>query len=93
MGIVTIKILVQSVNVGQIAKKTIQFHIPKDLLKISQWYTYKYTTSHTQAITCAKHGKLGFEYRGNPCCKDTRVSSGDIKSFRPKIVKNGNKKN
>ena len=34
MGSVTIKILVQSVNVGQIAKKTIQFHIPKDLLKI-----------------------------------------------------------
>ena len=34
MGSVTIKILVQSVNVGQIAKKTIQFHIPKNLLKI-----------------------------------------------------------
>ena len=29
MGSITIKILVQSVNVGQIAKKTIQVHIPK----------------------------------------------------------------
>ena len=34
MGSVTIKILVKSINVAQIAKKTIQFHIPKDLLKI-----------------------------------------------------------
>ena len=34
MGSVTIKILLQSANVGQIAKKTIQFHIPKDLIKI-----------------------------------------------------------
>ena len=87
MGSVTIKILVQSVNVGQIAKKTIQFHIPKDLLKILN-DTPTNTQHQTQSVTCAKHGKLGFEYRGNPCCKDTRVSSGDIKSFRPKIVKN-----
>ena len=87
MGSVTIKILVQSVNVGQIAKKTIQFHIPKDLLKILN-DTPTNTQHQTQSITCAKHGKLGFEYRGNPCCKDTRVSSGDIKSIRPKIVKN-----
>ena len=87
MGSVTIKILVQSVNVGQIAKKTIQFNIPKDLLKILN-DTPTNTQHQTQSITCAKHGKLGFEYRGNPCCKDTRVSSGDIKSFRPKIVKN-----
>ena len=87
MGSVTIKILVQSVNVGQIAKKTIQFHIPKDLLKILN-DTPTNTQHETQSITCAKHGKLGFEYRGNPCCKDTRVSSGDIKSIRPKIVKN-----
>ena len=34
MGSVTIKILVQSVNAGQIVKKTIQFYIPKDLFKI-----------------------------------------------------------
>ena len=85
MGSVTIKILVQSVNVGQIAKKTIQFHIPKDLLKI-----LNDTPTNTQykSVTCAKHGKIGFEYRGNPCCKDTRMSSDDIKSIRPKIVKN-----
>ena len=87
MGSVTIKILLQSVNVGQIAKKTIQFHIPKDLLKILN-DTPTNTQHQTQSITCAKHGKLGFEYRGNPCCKNTEVSSGDIKSFRSKIVKN-----
>ena len=34
MGSVTIEILVQSTNVGQISMETIQFHIPKDLLKI-----------------------------------------------------------
>ena len=34
MSSVTIKILVQSVNVGQVAKKTIQFHIPKDTPQI-----------------------------------------------------------
>ena len=87
MGSITIKILVQSMNVGQIAKKTIQVHIPKDLLKI-----FNDTPTNTQHPThsefCAKHGKLGFEYRGDPCCKNTGVSSGDIKSFRPKIVKN-----
>ena len=61
MGSVTIKIIVQSVNVGQIAKKTIQFHIPKDLLKILNDTP---TNSHqTQSVTCAKHGKLRFEYR------------------------------
>ena len=87
MGSVTIKILLQSVNVGQIAKKTIQFHIPKDLLKILN-DTPTNTQHQTQSITCTKHGKLGFEYRGNPCCKNTKVSSVDIKSFRPKIVKN-----
>ena len=87
MGSVTIKILVQSVNVGQIAKKTIQFHIPKDLFKILN-DTPTNTQHQTQSTTCTKHGKLGFEYRVNPCCKDTRVSSGDIKSVRPKIVKN-----
>ena len=87
MGSVTIKILVQSVNVGQIAKKTIQFNIPKDLLKLFN-DTPTNTQHQTQSITCTKHGKLKFEYRGNPCCKDTRMSSGDIKSFRPKIVKN-----
>ena len=87
MGSVTIKILVQSVSVGQIAKKNIQFHIPKDLLKIFN-DTPTNTQHQTQSITCEKHGKLGFEYRGNPCCKGTRVSSGDIKSTRPKIIKN-----
>ena len=87
MGSITIKILLQSANVGQIAKKTIQFHIPKDLLKILN-DTPTNTQHQTQSKTCAKHGKLRFEYRGNPCCKDTRVSSGDIKSFRPKIVEN-----
>ena len=82
MGSVTIKILVQAVNVGQIAKKTIQFYIPKDLLKI---LNDKPTNTHqTQSLTCEKPGKLGFEYRGNPCCKGTRVSSGDKKSIRPK---------
>ena len=78
MGSITIKILVQSVDVGQIAKKTIQFHIPKNLLKILN-DTPKNTQHQTQSVTCAKHEKLGFEYRGNPCCKDTRVSTGDIK--------------
>ena len=87
IGSVTIKILVQSVNVGQIERKTIQFHIPKDLLRILNG-TPPNTQHYTQSITCAKHGKLGFEYRGNPCCKDTRVSSSDIKNFKPKIVKN-----
>ena len=87
MGSITIKILVQSVNVGQITKKTIQLHIPKDLFKILN-DTPTNTQHHTQSITCAKHGKLGFEYRGNPCCKNTRVSCGDLKSVRPKIVKN-----
>ena len=85
MGSVTIKILVQSMNVGQIVKTTIQFHIPKDLLKILN-DTPTNTQHQTQSVTCAKYGKLGFEYRGNPCCKDTRVSSRDIRSFRPKIV-------
>ena len=87
MGSATIKILVQSVNVGQIAKKTIQFHVPKDLLKILN-DTPTNTQHQTQSITCEKPGKLGFEYRGNPCYKYTRVSSGDLKSIRPKIVKN-----
>ena len=87
MGSVTIKILVQSVNVGQIAKKTIQFHIPKGLLKIFN-DTSTHSQHQTQSINCAKHGKLGFEYRGNSCCIDTKVSSGNIKSIRPKIVKN-----
>ena len=73
-------------NVGQIAEKTIQFHIPKDLLKILN-NTPTNTQHHTQSITCAKNGKLGFEYRGNPCCKDTRISSSDLKSIRPKILK------
>ena len=82
MGSVTIKILVQSVNVGQIAKKTIQFHIPKDLKILNDTPTN--TPHQTQSATCAKHRKLGFEYRGNPCCKDTGVFSGDIKSGRPK---------
>ena len=70
-------------NVGEIAKKTIQFHIPKDLLKILN-DTPTNTQCQTQSITCAKHGKLGFEYRRNPCCKCTRVSSGDIKVSDPK---------
>ena len=87
MGSVTIKILVQSINVGQIAKKTIQLNIPKYLLKILN-DTPTNTQHYTQSITCEKHRKLGFEYKGNPCCKDTRVSYGDIKSVRPKIVKN-----
>ena len=77
MGSITIKILLQSVNVGQIAKKTIQVHIPKDLLKI-----INDTPQHTQSEVCAKHGKLGFEYRGNPCCKNTGVSSVGIKKFQ-----------
>ena len=85
MGSVTTKILVQSANVGQIAKKPIQFHIPKNLLKILN-DTPTNTQHHTQSITCEKDGKLGSEYRGNPCCKDTGVSSGDLKSIRPKIV-------
>ena len=59
MGSVTIKILVQSVNVGQIAKKTIQLNIPKDLLKILN--DTPTNTHQTQSITCAKHGKLGFQ--------------------------------
>ena len=87
MGSITIKIILQSVNVGQITKKTIQFHIPKDLLKILN-DTPTNTQHHTHSEFCAKHGKLGFEYRENPCYKDTGVSSVDIKSFRPKIVKN-----
>ena len=87
MGSITIKILLQSVNVGQIAKKTIQVHIPKDLLKILN-DTPTNTQHHTQSEFCAKHGKLGFEYRGNPCCKNTGVPSVGIKSFKPKIVKN-----
>ena len=86
MGSITIKILLQAANVGQIAKKTIQFHIPKDLLKIIN-DTPTNTQHHTQSVSCAEYGKLGIEYRGNPCCKNTKVSSGDIKSFRPKIVK------
>ena len=57
MGSVTIKILVQSVNVGQIAKKTIQFHIPKDLKILHDIPT---NTQHgTKSVTCAKHGKIG----------------------------------
>ena len=68
MGSITIKILLQSANVGQIAKKTIQFHIPKDLLKILN-DTPTNTQHHTQSVSCAKHGKLGFEYRGNPAVK------------------------
>ena len=87
MGSITIKILVQSMNVGQIAKKTIQVHIPKDLLKIIN-DTPTNTQQHTQSEFCAKHEKLGFEYRGDPCCKNTKMSSVGIKSFRPKIVKN-----
>ena len=86
MGSITIKILLQSVNVGQIAKKTIQVHIPKDLKIINDTPTN--TQQHTQSVSCAEYGKLGFEYRENPCCKNTKMSSGDIKSFRPKIVKN-----
>ena len=86
MGSVTIKILVQSINAGQLAKKTIQFHIPKDLFKILN-DTPMGAQHLTQSITCAKCGKLGFEYRGNPCCKDIRVTSGDLKSVRPKIIK------
>ena len=86
MGNITIKILLQSVNVGQIAKKTIQVHIPKDLLKIIN-DTPTNTQHHTQSVSCAEYGKLGFKYRGNPCCKNTKVSSHNIKSFRPKIVK------
>ena len=54
MGSVTIKILVQSVNVGQIAKKSIQFHIPKDLLKTLN-DTPTNTQHQTQSVTCAKH--------------------------------------
>ena len=57
IGSVTIKILVQSVNVGQIAKKTIQSHIPKDLKILNDTPTN--TQHHTQSITCAKPGKLG----------------------------------
>ena len=87
MGSITIKILLQSVNVGQIAKKTIQVHIPKDLIKIPN-DTPINSQHQTQSITCTKHGKLGFEYRGDPCCKNTKMSSVVIKSFRPKIVKN-----
>ena len=75
--------MLQSVNVGQITKKTIQFHIPKDLLKIIN-DTPTNTQHHTQSVSCAEYGKLGFEYRGNPCCKNTKMSSGNIKSFRPK---------
>ena len=86
MGSVTIKILIQSMNVGQTVRKNIQINIPKDL-KIHN-DTPTNTQHQTQSKTCTKHGKLGFECRGNPCCKDTRVSSGDIKSFRPKIVEN-----
>ena len=56
MGSVTIKILVQSVNAGQIAKKTIQFHIPKDLLKILN-DTPTNTKHETKPVACAKHGK------------------------------------
>ena len=70
-------------NVGQIAKKTIQFHIPKDLLKILN-DTPTNTQHETKSVTCAKHGNIEFAYRGNPCCKNTRVSSGDIKGVRPK---------
>ena len=87
MGTIIINLLVQSANVGQVAKKTLQFHISKDLLTILNDIPTN-TQHHTQSITCAKHGKLGFEYRGNPCCKDTRVSSGVIKSIRPKTDKN-----
>ena len=87
MGSVTIKILLQSANIDQIAKKTIQFHVPKDLLKILNDAPTN-TQHHTQSVSCAEYGKLGFEYRGNPCCKNTKVSSADIKSFRPKLVKN-----
>ena len=65
MGSVTIKILGQSVNVGQIVKKTIQFHIPKDLLKILN-DTPTNTQHETKSVTCAKHGKMGLECRGNP---------------------------
>ena len=81
MGSITIKILLQSVNVGQIAKKTIQVHIPKDLLKIIN-DTPTNTQHHTQSEFCAKHGKLVFENRGNPCCKNTGVSSVGIKKFQ-----------
>ena len=87
MSSVTKEILVQSVNVGQIAKKTIQFHIPKDVLKILNDIPNN-TQHETKSVTCAKQGKIGFEYSGNPCCKDTRVSSGDIKNVRSKIIKN-----
>ena len=65
MGSITIKVLVQSFNAGQIAKKTIQLHIPKDLLKILN-DTPTTLTNETKSITCAKGGKLGFEYRGEP---------------------------
>ena len=68
-------------------KKTLQCHIPKDLLKILN-NTPTNTPHKTKSITCAKDGKLGFEYGGTPCCKDTRVSSCDITSIRPKIFKN-----
>ena len=57
MGSVTIKILLQSANVGQIAKKIIQFHIPRDLLKILN-DTPTDTQYQTQSKTCAKLGKI-----------------------------------
>ena len=86
MGSITIKVLIQSLNSSQITKKTIQLHIPKDLLKILN-DTPTTPLNENKSITCAKGGKLGFEYRGSPCCKDAKVHSYDMRSIRPKIFK------
>ena len=80
MSSVTIKVLVQSFNAVQVAKKTIQLYIPKDLLKILNDAPTT-PTNETKSVTCAKGGKLGFEYRGSLCCKDTRVHSCDMRSI------------
>ena len=50
MGSITIKILLQSANVGQIAKKTIQFHIPKDLLKFLMIHLQIHSIKHNQKL-------------------------------------------
>ena len=57
MGSITIKILIQSVNIGQIAKKTIQFHIPGDLFKILN-NTPINTQHHTQSDNLYKTWKI-----------------------------------
>ena len=57
MGSIGIKILVQSLKFGQIAKKTIQLHVPKDLLKILN-DTPTTPFNEIKSITCAKGKKI-----------------------------------